>query len=89
MYITYGGKRVQVPLVMSPEDRHIILYTLNQLLKPSYEIRVCDASKGCDTLAFQPMAADDWKDLEARYGEKVAKHFRPIEEHPNLFTEGW
>ena len=86
MFISHGGQRVQVPLKVGDEDRHITLYTLNELLKPAYEIRVCVASLGSDTLVFLPLPAADWKDLEERHGEKVAKHFLPIQQRPNLFT---
>lgn len=89
VYISHRGKRVKVPLVVGPEDRHITLYTLNELLKPAFEIRVCVASRGSDTLAFVPLSAADWSALEGRFGAKVAKHFRRIEPRPNLFTEAW
>jgi hypothetical protein len=89
IYISHRGKRVKVPLVVGPEDRHITLYALNEMLKPAYEIRVCVDSNGSDTLAFLPLSAADWLDLESRFGPKVAKHFRRIEQRPNLFTDPW
>lgn len=72
-----------------PADRHITLHTLNELLKAAFEVRVCVASNGSDTLAFLPLPADDWSALERRFGAKVAKHFRRIEQRPNLFTDRW
>jgi hypothetical protein len=89
IYISHRGQRVKVPLVVGPEDRHITLYTLNELLKPAFEIRVCVDSNASDTLAFLPLSAADWSVLEGRFGVKVAKHFRRIEQRPNLFTERW
>lgn len=89
IHINYRGKRVRVPLVIGVEDRHITLHTLNQLLKPDYDIRVFDASNGSDTLVFLPLRSSEWAQLENEFGNKVEKHFRKIEEHPNLFTEGW
>lgn len=89
IYIERGPRRVKVPLVVGPEDRHITLFTLNQLLMPDYEIRVCVDSNGSDTLAFLPLSSADWSKLEARFGNVVRTRFRKIEEHPNLFTEGW
>ncbi len=89
IYILHRGKRVKVPLAVGPEDRHITLYTLNELLRPAFEIRVCVDSNGSDTLAFLPLSAADWSALEGRFGAKVAKHFRKVEERPNLFTDHW
>ena len=89
MYISHRGQRAKVPLVIGGEDRHITLHTLNQLLKPAFEIRVCVDSNGSCTLGFLPLPAADWLALESRFGDKVANHFRKIEEHPNLFTDPW
>lgn len=87
IHISHRGQRVKVPLVVGPEDRHITLHTLNELLKPAFEIRVCVDSNGSDTLAFLPLPAADWAALERCFGEMVAKHFRRIEQRPNLFTD--
>ncbi len=89
MYILYAGKRTRVALVAGLEDRHHTLYTLNQALAPDYEVRVCVASHGGDTLVFLPLAAEDWTALETSYGARVAEHFRRIDEKPNLFTDPW
>jgi hypothetical protein len=89
IYIAHRGRRVKVPLVIGLEDRHITLYTLNELLKPAFEIRVCVDSNGSDTLAFLPLSGADWSALDARFGDTVARHFRKVEERPNLFTDPW
>jgi len=89
LYLSHKGKRDKVPLVAGNEDRHITLHALNGLLRPEYEIRVSIDSRGSDTLAFLPLPAADWTELESRFGKKVAAHFRKIEAHPNLFTERW
>jgi hypothetical protein len=89
MYISHRGRRVKVPLVVGHEDRHITIHTLNQLLKPAFEIRVCVDSNGSDTLAFLPLSGADWSALEARFGEKVGRRFRKVEARPNLFTDPW
>ncbi len=89
MYIMYGSNLAKVPLVAGPEDRHITLHTLNQLLKPDFDIRACMASRGSDTLVFVPLPAADWESLEKQYGERVEKHFRRISERPNLFIDSW
>lgn len=89
VFISHRGRRVKVPLGAAPEDRHITVHTLNQLLQPAYEIRACVDAHGSGTLAFLPLPAADWSALEARFGHKVARRFRKIEERPNLFTEAW
>jgi len=89
LYISHAGKKVTVPLVVGPADRHTTLRAINRVLAPDYEVRVCVASNGMDTLAFLPLSAADWKVLEGKYGLQVAKHFRKIEKTPNLFTEAW
>ena len=88
-YLKFRNKRVRFPWVVGTEDRHITLYTLNQILKPEYEIRVCIDSNGSDTLAFLPLSCKDWAELENAHGKRVGKHFRRIEERPNLFMERW
>src|SRR5688500_773949 len=60
MYISHRNQRVKVPLVVGYEDRHITIHTLNELLKPTFEIRVCVGSNLGDTLAFVPLPAVDW-----------------------------
>jgi hypothetical protein len=89
MYLDYGDRREKVPLVGGDEDRHITIHALNQIFKPDYEIRVCIDSNGMDTLAFLPLPAADWAELEARFGDRVQARFRKIEERPNLFTDPW
>ena len=89
IYIAYNGQRVTIPVVVGAEDRHITLHTLNQILSPDYEIRVCVDSNGSDTLAFVPLASEDWAKLESSYGTEVAKRFRRIQAKPNLFTDRW
>jgi hypothetical protein len=49
---------------------------LNEVLKPDYEIRLCANSLGSDTLAFLPLSAKQWMDLEDEFGQnKVNKLF--------------
>jgi hypothetical protein len=87
IYVRYNDKRVKVPLTVSPADRHITLCSLNEALAPDYEVRFCIDSNGSDTLAFLPLAASTWAELDEGYGERVAQHFYRIAPRPNLFTE--
>src|SRR6185295_3551139 len=41
LFISYGSRRIRAPLINGPEDRHIALCALNQVLAPDYEIRFC------------------------------------------------
>lgn len=52
-------------------DRDRTIIFLNTIIQPNYEIRFCKASDGGDTLAFLPLAAAEWKQLEAQYGADV------------------
>ena len=58
LFVTYGTKRVRVPLTESAEDRHITLLALNQVLSPEFEIRMLYASVGGDTGIFIPLTSD-------------------------------
>lgn len=68
--LTFGDRTLDVPLVGGLEDRHITLLTLNKLLHPDYEIRMCMDSHGSDTLAFLPLPSTEWVDLETQFGRQ-------------------
>jgi hypothetical protein len=87
LYISYNGKRIRAPLICGAEDRHIALCALNEVLTPDYEIRFCIDSNGSDTLAFLPLPAGQWSELEQRYGAAVRRHFYRLAERPNVFTD--
>ena len=87
IYVRYKDKRVRVPLTFSHADRHITLCSLNEALAPDYEVRFCIDSNGSDTLAFLPLAASTWAELEQRYEQRVRELFYKISKRPNLFTE--
>jgi len=87
LFISYSGKRIRAPLINGPEDRHIALCALNQVLAPDYEVRFCVPSNGSDTLAFLPLPSAKWAELEQRYGAAVSRLFYRFAERPNLFTD--
>ena len=87
LYISHKGKRLRVPLVIGPEDRHITLCALNEVLAPDFEVRFCIDSNGNDTLAFLPLPTAKWKELESTYGETVDSHFHKLTKSPNVFTD--
>jgi hypothetical protein len=87
LFISYSGRRILAPLINGYEDRHIALCALNLALAPDYEVRFCIDSNGSDTLAFLPLPARQWAELERRYGAAVGRHFYRLAERPNLFTD--
>lgn len=87
MYITFKDKCAKVPLVVGPEDHHITLVALNEILAPDYEIRFCIDSNGSDTVAFLPLPTEAWRQLEAEYGDAVAARFYRLASKPNVFTD--
>jgi hypothetical protein len=87
VYIQYLDRLLKIPLTYSMNDRHIAICTLNDALRPDYEVRFCIESNGSDTLAFIPLSINDWLELEKEYGDAVNKHFYKITARPNLFTD--
>lgn len=87
LIIHYKERTIKVPLEIGEGDRHITLVSLNEVLKPDYEIRFCIDSDGSDTLAFLPLPSTTWQALESEFGEAVAKRFYRLSAKPNLFTD--
>ena len=87
MYIQYRGKRIKAPLVGGSGDRRRAICSLNEVLWPEYEIRLCIDSLGSDTLAFLPLAVREWEALSRRYGTAVDKRFGKISLWPKLFGD--
>lgn len=59
--------------------------TLNEVLKPDYEIRLCKISVGSDTLEFIPLPKSLWEQLEQEYPDNVKKLFKNITPSSILF----
>src|SRR3954469_21104351 len=87
MYIRYNQKQLKVPLSGRAQDRHIILFSLNRILEPDYEIRFFTGSPEVDALAFIALPIETWTLIENRYGAFVQKLFYRILPEPNLFTD--
>ncbi len=86
LIIEYGEMKRKVPYRSSGADRDTTLVTLNDVIQPDYEIRFCKASAGSDTLAFLPLAAAQWKELEKKYGAMVLKHFSKVSKSTAFFS---
>ncbi|PWB19880.1 hypothetical protein DCO46_21270 [Flavobacterium sp. HTF] len=69
-------------------DRDRTIISLNEIIKPKYEIRFCKVSDGSDTLAFLPLANQQWQQLMEKYGEqKINQCFEPINEDSVMFNK--
>jgi hypothetical protein len=66
-------------------DRDTSIKALNALLQPDYELRVCKASHGSDTLALMALSETDWARLEQIYPEAYAVHFEMIRQDSVIF----
>jgi hypothetical protein len=86
IWVTYRGRRTRMPLTVSSADRHIALVTMNNALRPDYEVRMSKDFSG-DTLPFLPLPTRTWAALEKRYGDAVGKRFYVLQDRPNVFTE--
>ncbi|MCB9853605.1 MAG: hypothetical protein H6819_10960 [Phycisphaerales bacterium] len=86
-HIRYGDKVVRCPHMDAPIDRHITIRTLNKILAPDYEIRLCIDSDDVDNLTFLPLSTADWKILEQEYGPQLKRRFYAIQETPRLFVD--
>jgi len=88
--ITFGERRMPVPLTKSLHDRHLTLMALNRVLTPDERVRLVAASDGSDTLAFAVLPRDEWVRLADRFGaEKVDTAFPPLREDQDVFTTPW
>jgi hypothetical protein len=87
VYVRFRDRRERVPLTYSGADRHITIYSLNDILRPYYEIRFCIDSQGNDTLAFLPLPSYQWENLEQRFGAGIHHRFHKIAASPNLFID--
>jgi len=87
LFVTFGTKRVRVPLTESPADRHITLLAMNEALSPEYEVRMLYASVGCDAGIFVPLSSDGWSLLEEEACEVVSRRFHKLTIRPNTYTE--
>lgn len=84
--IRYDDKKEIVPFNPDDVSRDATLITLNQILRPDYEVRLWMDSIGGDTLAFVPLSSAQWSQLENEFGEeKVQYHFSKVNEHSRMF----
>lgn len=85
IYIYFNDSKTLIPYQGAGADRDTTVITLNEVIQPNYEIRLCEISTGSDTLEFIPLPTEIWNQLENNYGEKVNRLFRKIEKNSTLF----
>jgi hypothetical protein len=66
-------------------DRDTTIIALNNLLRPEHELRLCNASKGSDTLGLMALPSADWALLEHKCPEACAEHFSIIGKATAMF----
>ncbi|MBT2745143.1 MULTISPECIES: hypothetical protein [unclassified Lysobacter] len=76
--IEYRGKITAVPYPNDFADRDTTIVTLNEIIKPDYELRWAIASNGSDTLGLLPLSRAQWESLEATHPQQIAELFRKI-----------
>ncbi|MCL1896211.1 MAG: hypothetical protein FWG03_06685 [Clostridiales bacterium] len=84
--ITFRGEGHRIEYPGETTSRDITIITLNEVLQPDFEIRFCVDSDGSDSLAFLPLPAERWAELEKVSGiEKVNKCFLKVQQGSTFF----
>lgn len=86
-YVRYQNERVRVPTHSTRAGRDSALRSLDELVRPRYEIRVSADCLGHDAMAFIAMSAVRWSVLDARYGVRARLRFRPLYTLRRLFID--
>ena len=83
--ISYKEKKHKIPYQGVSSDRDTTIITLNEIIAPDYEMRFCIHSDA-DTLAFLPLSALQWLELENEFGsERMNACFRKIHKGSVIF----
>ena len=85
-FISYKSHETVIPYQGVGADRDTTLITLNQILQPEFEIRICKESLGNDTLCFLPLSRDQWLFLDTKYPKQVIEKFEIITPDAKMFT---
>jgi hypothetical protein len=66
--------------VIDSQDGYPIIRKFDEIIKPDFETRVLKLSLDEDNIhSFIILKSDDWKNLETKYGAKVAAYFEKID----------
>jgi len=86
LWLTYGGKTVQVPLQSDRIDRWISIHAIAQIGCSDFEFRLCKDSVHSSDQAFLALSAVEWETLESELGSNViARHFLRVNKNFNDF----
>lgn len=86
LFIVHCGVRTRVPYKGADADRDTTLVTLNAVLAPGYEIRMCRESGHSDTVAFLPLSAAQWRDLDRALPREVEEKFMKLSAGMAIFS---
>jgi hypothetical protein len=84
--ITYNGQKTVIPYHGAGADRDTTLKTLNNVIQPDHEIRLCKESVGQDTLCFIPLSKSQWHYLETKFSKQVEAKFERITNGTKMFS---
>lgn len=78
--------KLTIPFADERTDRDTSIRAMQEMVAPRYQIRWYMGSLGSDTLAFVLLPAEQWTELEERFGkEKVEFHFQPVTSESVMF----
>ncbi len=84
--IHFQGNKTVIPNL----SRDNTIITLNEVIKPNYDIRFWEDSLGSDTLAIVPATTKFWEQLELEFGkEHVREYFSIIDKEKKMFELDW
>ncbi|EKF20489.1 hypothetical protein [Nitratireductor pacificus] len=86
LFIAHRGVRTRVPYNGPDADRDTTLVTLNAILAPDHEIRMCRESGHGDTVAFLPLSAGQWQSLEEAMPLEVKEKFMKLSKDSAIFS---
>lgn len=87
LVIIRDSKETTVPLANDEGDRDVTIRTLNDVLRPNFEIRLLVSSHGSDKAGFAVLTSADWQLLDAELSQAVNQNFVRLASLPNMFTE--
>ncbi|MEF3305793.1 hypothetical protein [Paenibacillus sp. GYB003] len=80
LLVTYNGRSHPIRLSFSGGDRYITIRAFNEIIKPTYEIRLFQGSYMSDTHDFLVLRGERWAELERRYPGRMAEMFTIIDD---------
>lgn len=84
--IRFRDRRVTMKRRHDPKDKHRALLALGRVLAPEFELRLAVDSLGGETLAFAVLPTAEWRKLERRYLDGIARSFLSIEKNSDVWN---